>query len=265
MVVYCNVRKQTIGTKLGACTGILREPKPIPTVLPRPWKMTLRPKEMAHGTPLKAVLCLLGSALLWSQTTRDVENIQRAAGQGIASAQYILGSMYAQGRGVPQNYAEAARWYRQAAEQELAGAQSSLGALYAAGKGVPQDYSEALGWYRKAADKGDPVGQTLLGSMYDQGQGVPQDYAEAVRWYRKAADQGLAQAQRMLGLMYGQGQGIPQDYVQAHLWLNLAASRENGDAHSKDAALRDEIAAQMTSQQLAEAQRLAGEWKPPSK
>ncbi len=96
--------------------------------------MTPRPnwQELAHGTALKAVLCVLGSALLSGQTTKDVENIQRAAGQGVASAQYVLGSMYAQGRGVPQNYAEAARWYRKAAEQEIAGAQSSLGALYAA-------------------------------------------------------------------------------------------------------------------------------------
>ena len=37
--------------------------------------------------------------------------------QGAASAQYNLGFMYLNGQGVPQNYAEAAKWYRKAAVQ----------------------------------------------------------------------------------------------------------------------------------------------------
>jgi len=59
--------------------------------------------------------------------------------------------------------------------------------------------------------------------------------------------------------------GVPQDYVLAHMWLNVAASRENGEAQEKDSLARDRIAALMTAEQIAEAQRLAREWKPPAK
>lgn len=62
--------------------------------------------------------------------------------------------------------------------------------MYAQGKGVPQDYTEAVGWYHKSADQGYARGQDDLGYAYSHGAGVPQNYAEAARWYRKAAKQG---------------------------------------------------------------------------
>ena len=65
--------------------------------------------------------------------------------------------------------------------------------MYEQGHGVPQDYAEAVKWYRKAADQGDAFAQYNLGVMYDNGEGVPQDQAEAVKWYRKAAEQGDAE------------------------------------------------------------------------
>ena len=67
--------------------------------------------------------------------------------------------------------------------------------MYDDGKGVPQDYVEAVKWYRKAAEKGFAPAQVNLGRMYDEGAGVPQDYAEAVKWVRNAAEQGYAMAQ----------------------------------------------------------------------
>ena len=73
--------------------------------------------------------------------------------------------------------------------------------MYELGRGVPQNYAEAARWYRLAADQGSATAQHDLGVMYHFGQGVPQNYAEAVRWYRLAADQGYADAQHGLGLM----------------------------------------------------------------
>ena len=70
-----------------------------------------------------------------------------------------------------------------------------LGSMYYSGQGLPQDYAEALRWYRKAADQEDAKAQYDIGSMYYDGRGVPQDSAEAVRWYRLAAELGLAKAQ----------------------------------------------------------------------
>src|SRR5450759_3129156 len=70
------------------------------------------------------------------------------AEQGNATAQNILGDMYAGGTGVPQSFAEAAKWRRLAANQGLANAQFQLGFMYFIGQGVPQDYAETVKWYR---------------------------------------------------------------------------------------------------------------------
>jgi len=148
------------------------------------------------------------------------------------------------------------------AESGNATAQFFLGFAYKDGKGVPQDHAEAARWYRKAAEQGYASAQSNLGFAYDKGQGVPQDYAEAVRWYRKAAEQGNATAQFNLGVSYYKGRGLPQDYVSAHMWLNLAASLASGDDQKKYSDARDLVAKLMTPQQIADAQRLAREWKP---
>ena len=66
--------------------------------------------------------------------------------------------------------------------------------MYNKGQGVPQDYAEAMKWYRLAADQGIAEAQYNLGVMYDNGQGVPQDYAEAYVWFSVAAAGGDADA-----------------------------------------------------------------------
>jgi TPR repeat protein len=190
--------------------------------------------------------------------TQAVIWYRKAADQGLAEAQLNLGRKYANGQGITKNDQEAVQWYRKAAEQGLVTAQFILGARYANGQGVPQDYVQSVEWYRKAAEQGDADAQFSLALRYTNGQGVPQDYIQAVQWYRKAAEQGNADAQNNLGFMYSNGQGVPQDYVQGHQWLNLAAASGNSYAPQN----RDLLARKMTPSQLAEAQRLAREWKP---
>lgn len=121
--------------------------------------------------------------------------------------------------------------------------------------------SESVGAMRRAAEQGNMEAQTILASIYAQGRGVPQDDSEAARWYRKAADQGYLGAQVLLGTLYQEGHGVPQDYVQAHMWMNLAASRASADDQQEYSSMRDYVAGKMTAQQIAEAQRLAREWK----
>jgi TPR repeat protein len=120
------------------------------------------------------------------------------------------------------------------------------------------DYATALRLWRPLVEQGEARAQSNLGFMYDKGHGVPQDFVQAMAWYRKAAEQGEARAQFNLGLMYYNGQGVPQDYVQAHMWFNLSAA--NGNANAVKG--RDIVAAKMTPAQIAEAQKLAREWKP---
>ena len=64
--------------------------------------------------------------------------------------------MYLDGRGVKQDYAQAAQWYRKAADQGNARAQYNLGTLYEAGNGVEKDVDKAVEWFRKAAKQGEP-------------------------------------------------------------------------------------------------------------
>jgi len=146
------------------------------------------------------------------------------------------------------------------AKQGDAMAEFGLGVMYHKGEGVPQDQAEAAKWYRRAAEQGHASAQHNLGVMYDEGKGVPQDYAEAVTWYRRAAEQGHADAQNNLGFMHDYGKGVPQNYVLAHMWYNLAASQGDEESLNSQKLMienRDRIARLMTPAQIAEAQALA--------
>jgi TPR repeat protein len=55
-------------------------------------------------------------------------------------------------------------------------AQNDFGTLYEQGRDTPQDYSEAAKWYRRAAEQGDAVAQYNLVVMYARGRGIVQDY-----------------------------------------------------------------------------------------
>jgi hypothetical protein len=137
--------------------------------------------------------------------------------------------------------------------------------MFDKGEGVSQDYAEAMKWYRKSAEQGDASAQVNIALMFDAGEGVPQDHTMAAKWFRKAADQGDAQAQYNLALMYDKGQGVPQDYILAHMWLNLSASllpALEGEKREHVVKDRDRVASKMTPAQIAEAERLAREWKP---
>ena len=152
-----------------------------------------------------------------------------------------------------KDYVTAAKLMRVAADQGNSVAQYELGVMYDEGRGVIQDYKESVRWYRLSADQGDAGAQYNLGVSYEKGQGVTQDYKEAVKWYRLAADQGYAAAQVNLGYMYANGQGVTQDYVRAHMWFNIGAS--SGDKNAE--ANRDIIAKQMSPTQIEKAQEMA--------
>ncbi len=161
------------------------------------------------------------------------------------------------------DYATALRMAKPLAEEGDPRAEALLGQMYYRGRGVGQDDREAATWFRRAADKGDPTAQFFLGGMYSEGRGVPQDFKESSKWYERAAVQGDGQAQYNLGLAYARGEGVTQDVVKAHMWFNLSAARLT-DPRGRAAATknRDQVAGEMSSDQLAQAQKLARDWKP---
>lgn len=92
------------------------------------------------------------------------------------------------------DYAAEVALVRPLAERGYPFAQFNLGVLYDQGKGVPQDNAQAMQWYQKAAEQGLPQAQVNLGIMYEEGQGVKPDYVRAYFWYALADSQGDGQA-----------------------------------------------------------------------
>ena len=104
-------------------------------------------------------------ALEQGNHARAFELVMPLANQGDAHAQYLLGTMYMGGLGVPRDWQQAADWFRRATSQEHEYARLML-AVTLDGLGETQ---EALLHYRWAAEKGDEMAQTRLGQMYESG------------------------------------------------------------------------------------------------
>jgi TPR repeat protein len=102
------------------------------------------------------------------------------------------------------DYSTALQLIRPLAEKGDPAAQFRLGVMYEEARGVPLDYQEAVKWFRLAADRGNANGQYSLGVSYYTGEGVAKDDHEAFKWFRLATQQGDAFAQRVLGVMYEQ-------------------------------------------------------------
>jgi hypothetical protein len=137
---------------------------------------------------------------------------------------------------------------------------SAAPADFAAGLAAYQksDYAAALKQWQPLAESGSPDAQFNVALMYEAGQGVAKNYQQAAKWFERAANQGHLRAQHNLGAMYGVGEGVKRDYVQAYKWLSLCAAK--GD--SGCASQRDQVEKKLKPSKLAEAQRLASEWKP---
>jgi uncharacterized protein len=206
-------------------------------------------------------IILLGAVFIYEKTCNNgptIDELKLLANQGDLDAQNKLGAAYFNGRGVEKNIAEAQRWFTQAAQKGYAKAQYNLGVMYYAGQGVPQNQAEALNWFSKAAGQGLADAQYNLGVMCYQGAGITQNYPEAFKLYSQAAQKGHALAQYNLGLMYLTGNSTPKDPVKAYMWLSLAASQKVPEAVKN----RDYLETKMPPSQLADARKLASDWKP---
>jgi localization factor PodJL len=182
--------------------------------------------------------------------------LRTAASAGDAAAAYEVGVRFADGRNVPQNNEEAARWLEVAAKKGFVPAQFRLGTFYEKGVGVKKDVPQALSLYRAAADKGHGKAMHNLAVLYAEGASGAPDYRNAAQWFRKAAELGVTDSQYNLAVLYARGVGVDQSFAEAYKWFFLAAKQ--GD---KDAALkRDEVATRLEQQVLATAKSGAEQW-----
>ena len=190
--------------------------------------------------------CGKGTSGSSSASAGDLE--KKAAG-GDRFAQAELGRRYLEGRGgVSVDYAQAARWLRSAAEQGVAEAQYHLGTLAEAGRGLPKDDTNALSWFRQAAERGHADAQYSLALMYATGRGTPKRKEESVKWFRASAEQGLAEAQFNLAQRYQHGQGVATNLVEAYKWFSLAGRQGIADANQSMTQLRGVLSAEQVSQ-----------------
>ena len=138
-----------------------------------------------------------------------------------------------------------------------------IGLMYAEGHGVRQSYAEAARWYQDAADDGQDAAENNLGQMYAGGRGVRRSLAQAATLYWRAADQGNHRAQYNLAVAYRDGKGVEQNDVRAYMWFTLSATADRDpEVHDKARKERDDLAKEMTPAQIAQAEAEAATWKP---
>ena len=169
-----------------------------------------------------------------------------------------MGARYAEGRGVPQNLQEAARWFERAANAGFAPAQFRLASLNEKGDGLKKDLQAARRLYLAAADKGHAKAMHNLAVLYAEGIDGKPDYKVAAQWFRKAASYGVTDSQYNLAILYARGIGVQANLAESYKWFALAAANGDPDAAKK----RDEVAARLDQQTLMAAKLAAQTFVP---
>jgi localization factor PodJL len=179
-----------------------------------------------------------------------------AALAGEPAAAYEVATRFADGRGVPQDFQQAAVWYARAAKGGLAPAMFRLGALYEKGTGVARDLQEARRYYVAAAERGNANAMHNIGVLYAEGiEGRP-DFKSAAEWFSKSAAMGISDSQYNLAVLYARGIGVERNMNEAYQWFALAANRGDAEAAKK----RDEIAGHIDEKTLAALRRKVEGW-----
>ncbi|MGO3927222.1 hypothetical protein NP284_02815 [Rhodopseudomonas pseudopalustris] len=175
--------------------------------------------------------------------------LRNAALKGDPNAAYEVGVRYAEGRGVPVNYDEAAKWYQRAAQAEVVPAIFRIGTLYEKGLAVKKDLEAARRYYSIAAERGNAKAMHNLAVLEADGGSRGPNYKVAAHWFRKAAERGIADSQFNLGILYARGIGVEQNLAESYKWFSLAAAQGDVDSGRK----RDDVAKRLDPQSLAAA------------
>lgn len=175
--------------------------------------------------------------------------LRSAALKGDAAAAYEVAMRFAEGRSVPVNFEEAAKWYTRAAQAGVTPAIFRLGTLNEKGLGMKRDTDAARRYYTQAADRGSAKAMHNLAVLEADGGSRGANYKAAAEWFRKAAERGVADSQFNLGILYARGIGVDQNLAESYKWFSLAAAQGDADAGRK----RDDLAKRLDPQSLAAA------------
>lgn len=161
-----------------------------------------------------------------------------------------------------KDYLKAVQVWRPLAQAGDSDAQYRLGVMYAEGKGVAPNDAEAALWFERSAEQGNASAQYNLGASYAEGVGVRKDMEAAAKWFRRAADQGIVLAQLNLGLLYANGAGVTQDNVEAMKWIDLAIyALPAGGIRSDAAKALGDVATKLDADQIQDAKGRERRWK----
>ncbi len=217
-----------------------------------------RPRPVA-AFPLGAVLPTPATAAAGSPPARAAaRNLIEDAKSGDAAAQLELAIRFAEGGPSERNYEMAAQWYGKAAERGLAVAEYRLASLYERGLGVAQDMQRAKNLYQRAAEKGNTRAMHNLGILAVESADGKPNYTSAALWFGKAAEYGVRDSQYNMAVLLARGLGLPKDLVKSYIWFSIVAAAGDPDAAKK----RDDVAARLTSAELASANAAAAAFAP---
>ncbi|MFZ2268082.1 MAG: TonB family protein [Azonexus sp.] len=197
-----------------------------------PVKFQLEPSDTAgnNGATLPRQQTQTNVSNHTSEALQKFQQMQRAAEQGDAFAQYQLALLFFSGEGTEKDLEKSSYWLAKAANQSHSNAQFYLGLNYLNGHGVKRAPDLAAEWLQRSAEQGNPNGQCELGALYLLGRDIQANPALGISWLRKAVAQGHAEAERVLGLAYLRGLGVRQDIVSGYALLALAKSNGNAAA-----------------------------------
>lgn len=159
---------------------------------------------------------------------RQAVKLFQTTAEKVASSALMMGVATEEGKGIPQNFAEAVTWYKKAADMGQNEAYAYLGSAYLDGRGVPADEAEAVKTFQAGADRGDAKSQRRLAVLYTQGRGLPYDYEKALFWSLEAAKGGDIQAMYLAGAMYEKGIGTNRNVDEARRWYKQASEYTSG-------------------------------------
>ncbi|WNC73492.1 tetratricopeptide repeat protein [Thalassotalea psychrophila] len=152
-----------------------------------------------------------------------IEELKPLVELGYPPALYQQATLYENGQGVQRDQSKAFELYQRAAGRGIAEAQFAIAQMYLEGRGCTKDTTQGFEYTRRAADKGLAAAQYNLALMYQKGEVITQSYRNAAIWYEDAAMQNFALAQFNLALLYFDGLGVTKDIEKSYIWNRVAA------------------------------------------
>ena len=198
-------------------------------------------EQHAAAAPEVLIIDATGAAPdpMYQETPPVLRDVVVRARRGETQAQVHLAQSFLKGDGFAADPIAAARWSDEAAAQGDATAQFILGSLYA--EGIKPNPRLAFDWFSAAASRGNVRAMHNLAIAYLNGSGVLQDAKAAAAWFEKAASAGYRDSAFDLGVLYERGEGVAQNSQNALKWYDQAASFGDPEAMQRATYLRSQL------------------------